>query len=85
MIVSTTLSLTVKVATPDALVTPATVVIVEEPPDLASETVWPGTGLAFASTSVTVIVEVVLPSATTETGHATTVEPRGAGACRGCR
>ena len=41
---------------------------------------WPGTGLAYASTRVTVIVEAALPSATTEAGHATTVEPAALGA-----
>lgn len=37
-------------------------------------TVLPGTGLSFASRSVTVIVEAVAPSATTEAGDATADE-----------
>ena len=72
--------MTEKVAWPAASVTPFSVVIVEEPPPGASVTVWPGTGLACASTRVTVIVEAVLPSATTETGQARTVEPAALGA-----
>ena len=60
------MSLTVNVATPEPLVTPETVVIVEEPPPLASVTVLPATGFDCASLSVTVIVEVVAPSAVTE-------------------
>ena len=44
--------------------TPETVVIVEEPPPLASVTVLPETGLLTARPcSVTVTVEVVAPSA----------------------
>ena len=66
------MSLTVKVATPEALVTPETVVIVEEPPHLASVTVLPATGLLLASRRVTVTVEVVEPSAVTEAGAAET-------------
>ena len=63
---SATVSLTVNVATPEPLVTPETVVIVDEPPPLASVTVLPETGFDWASFSVTVIVEVVEPSAVTE-------------------
>ena len=74
MVDSTAASLTVKVATPEALVTPETVVIVEEPPLFASVTVLPETGFDFASFSVTVIVEVVLPSARTDVGEAVTVD-----------
>ena len=48
--------------------------IVEEPPPLASVTVLPETGFEFASLSVTVTVEVVLPSARTEPGEALTVD-----------
>ena len=54
--------------------TPETVVIVEEPPDFASVTVFPETGFDWASFSVTVTVEVVLPSASTEAGAALTVD-----------
>ena len=68
------MSLTVKVATPEPFVTPETVVIVEEPPDLASVTVLPATGFDCASRSVTVIVELVEPSAVTEAGAALTVD-----------
>ena len=74
MVASATVSLTVKVATPEPFVTPETVVIVEEPPDFASVTVLPGTTLVFASRSVTVTVEVVAPSAVTDAGAAPTVE-----------
>ena len=49
--------MTVNVAWPEPLLTPETVVIVEEPPDLASVTVLPATGFDCASRSVTVIVE----------------------------
>ena len=49
--------------------TPETVVIVEEPPDLASVTVLPETGFDCASFRVTVTVEVVEPSAVTEAGR----------------
>ena len=63
-----------KLAWPDALVVPETVVIVEEPPDLASVTVLPGTTFDWASLSVTVTVDVVLPSASTEPGAALTVD-----------
>ena len=52
--------------------TPETVVIVEEPPDLASVTVLPATGFDCASRSVTVIVELVEPSAVTDAGAAAT-------------
>ena len=74
MVASATVSLTVKVATPEALVTPETVVIVDEPPDFASVTVLPGTGFVFASRSVTVTVEVVTPLAVTDAGAAPALE-----------
>ena len=74
MVDSTAASLTVNVATPEPLVTPETVVIVEEPPPFASVTVLPETGLDCASFSVTVIVEVVLLSASTDAGDADTVD-----------
>jgi hypothetical protein len=69
-------SFTVKVAWPLAFVVPLTVVIVECVPPLllASVTVLPLTGLLYASMSVTVIVEVVAPSAGTEVGLAVTVD-----------
>jgi hypothetical protein len=47
---------------------------VPEPEDLASVTVFPDTGLLLASSRVTVMVEVVLPSAGTEVGEAATVD-----------
>src|SRR5215471_14175467 len=67
---------TVKVATPEALVVPETVVIVGAPgPEVwARVTVLPETGLLFASFKVTVIVEVVVPSAATEAGDGETVD-----------
>ena len=65
---SATVSLTVKVAWPEPLVTPETVVIVEEPPPFASVTVLPATGFELASLSVTVTVEVVTPFAVTDAG-----------------
>ena len=49
--------------TPEPLVVPETVVIVEEPPPFASVTVLPGTGFEFASRNVTVTVAVVTPFA----------------------
>jgi hypothetical protein len=67
-------SVTVKVATPSAPVVPATVVIVECPVLWLRVTVLPLTGLLFASRSVTVIVDVAVPSATTDVGFATTVD-----------
>ena len=68
MVASATVSLTVKVATPEPLVTPETVVIVEEPLPLASVTVLPEMGCNCASISVTVTVEVATPFAVTEVG-----------------
>jgi hypothetical protein len=64
----------VNVATPDALVTPETVVIVEEPPDFANDTVFPETTFELTSRSVTVIVELVELSAATLAGDAETVD-----------
>jgi len=66
--------LTVKVAWPEPLVVPETVVMVEEPLPLARVTVLPETGLELASLRVTVMVEVVLLSATIEVGEAETVD-----------
>src|SRR6476469_5465045 len=74
VVASATASLTVKVAVPEAFVTPLTVVIVEEPPDLASVTVLPTTGFDCASFRVTVTVAVAEPSAVTEAGAAETVD-----------
>ena len=54
--------------------TPETVVIVEEPPDLASVTVLPATGFDCASRSVTVTVELAEPSAVTDAGAAATLD-----------
>jgi hypothetical protein len=71
---SATVSLTVKVATPLALVVAGEPVIVEEPEPAASETDLPETGLPFVSFSVTVIVEVLVPFAVTEPGLALTVD-----------
>ena len=48
--------------------------IVEEPPDLASVTVLPGSGLPFVSSIVAVSVEVVVPSARIDVGDAVSVE-----------
>jgi hypothetical protein len=69
-----TVSLIVKVATPLALDNPLADEIVELPAPCDRVTVLPLTGLLFASKSVTVIVEVVVPSAVTEAGLALTVD-----------
>jgi hypothetical protein len=73
---STVESFTVKVAWPLEFVVPFRVVIVEWVPPLvlASVTVLPLIGLLFASNRVTVIVDVVAPSATTDVGLALTVD-----------
>ena len=68
------IELTVNVATPETSVVPETVVIAGVPDVLASVTLLPETGLPFASFKVTVIVEMVKPSATTDVGDATTVD-----------
>src|SRR6478609_9056100 len=67
---------TVKVTTPEALLLPEGALIVGAPgPEVfARLTVLPDTGLPLASFRVTVIVEVVLPSAMTEVGDALTVD-----------
>src|SRR5450759_426524 len=72
MIVSAVLSFTVKVACPNALVTPVTVVMVELPDPAVSVTVLPDTrlGTAAPSFNVTVMVEVLVPSAGTDAGDA---------------
>jgi hypothetical protein len=70
--------LAVKVATPIVLVVPDTVVMVSLPSRLEeSETNLLLTGLPFASLSVTVIVDVVDPSAATDAGEAVTVDTEG--------
>src|SRR5207244_2886875 len=71
---STLASLTVKEAWPLALVVPLTVVMAELPPLAASDTTLPLTGWLEASFRVTVMAEVVLPSATTDAGLALTVD-----------
>jgi hypothetical protein len=65
---------TVNVTTPESLLGPDAALIVGEPePEvLASVTVLPETGLLSTSFKVTVIVEVVEPSAVTEVGEADT-------------
>jgi len=67
---------TVNVTTPDASLGPEAALIVGAPGPLvfARLTVFPATGLPFASFSVTVIAEVVVPSATTEVGNAVAVD-----------
>jgi hypothetical protein len=64
----------VKLAWPLALVVPLTVEMVELPVPCDKVTVFPLTGLLCASWSVTVMVEVVEPSAVTEVGLALTVD-----------
>ena len=63
-----------KVATPEPLVVPETVVIVELPAPWPSETDWPATGLPKVSLAVTVIVELLEPSAVTDPGEDETVD-----------
>ena len=67
---------TVKVTTPRALLTPEARLMVGDPgPDVCARvTVLPATGLLSPSFKVTVIVEVVVPSAGTEVGEADTVD-----------
>jgi hypothetical protein len=74
MTASACVSVTVNVTTPLALDAPLAAEMVELPLPAVSVTVFPDTGLLFASFKVTVIVEVVEPSATTEVGDATTVD-----------
>src|SRR2546426_252192 len=69
-----TVSFTVKLAWPFVSVVPLTVVIVELPLPAVSDTALPLTGLLLISLSVTVIVDVVDPSAGTDVGLALTVE-----------
>ncbi|OIP02844.1 MAG: hypothetical protein AUJ96_15785 [Armatimonadetes bacterium CG2_30_66_41] len=67
---------TVNVTTPDASLGPDAALIVGVPGPLvcASATIFPDTGLPFASFSVTVIVDCDTPSATTDVGDAVTVD-----------
>jgi hypothetical protein len=66
---------TVKVTVPDALEAPDAAEIVSTAPRLeARVTVLPATGLPLASCKLTVMVEVVEPSAGIEFGAAATVE-----------
>ena len=74
MTASAFVSFTVKVTTPLALEGPLAAEIVELPVPCDRVTVLPLAGLPFASRSVTVMVEVVKPSAVTEVGLALTVE-----------
>jgi hypothetical protein len=67
-------SFTVKVTTPLALEEPLAAETVELPAPCASVTVFPPIARLLASLSVTVIVEVVVPSAVTEGGLALTVD-----------
>src|SRR6185369_13571812 len=67
-------SFTVKVTTPLAFERPLAAEIVELPAPCDRVTVLPLTGWLFASLRVTVIVEVVEPSAVTEVGLALTVD-----------
>jgi hypothetical protein len=67
--------LTVKVATPEAFVVPETVVTVSVAPRLELRvTVFPETTFEFTSFKVTVMVDVVVPSAVIEVGLALTVD-----------
>src|SRR5213593_2309145 len=69
-----TVSFTANVACPLAFVVPLTVVIVELPLPAVSDTALPLTGLLLMSLRVTVIVDVVDPSAGTDVGLALTVD-----------
>jgi hypothetical protein len=67
--------LTVKVATPTALVVPDPMVMVSIPPRFElNVTDFPETTFPFASLSVTVTVDVELPLAVTVLGEAITVD-----------
>ena len=73
---------TVKVATPLPLVVPEVVVIVSVAPRLEARViVFPEIPALAKSFSVTVIVEVVVPSAPIELGEALTVEVAAEAAC----
>ena len=67
--------MTVKVATPAALVVAVPPPeITEEPEPWPRLTVWPETGVPEESNKVTVMVEVEVPLSGTEVGEATVVE-----------
>ena len=71
----TVVDVTVKVTTPEPSDTPDAAEMVSVAPRLeARVTVFPATGLELASFRVTVMVEVVVPSAVMEVGLATTVD-----------
>ena len=74
MTASAFVSFTVKVAIPLELVVPLTGDMVECPIPCARVMALLLTGLLFASSRVTVMVEVVVPSAVTEAGFALTVD-----------
>ena len=66
---------TVKVTTPKVVLVLLAAEIVDELPDpCASATVLPDTKLSFASFSVTVTVELAVPSAAKSVGLAVTVD-----------
>ena len=69
MTASATVDLTEKVAWPAAFVVPVVVAIVELPVPCVSETSLPGTGWPYASSSVTVTVEVAAPFVFVEEEH----------------
>ena len=66
--------MTLKLAWPLAFVVPPTTLMLEFPLPAVNETALPLTGLLLASLSVTVMVEIVVPSAGTDVGLALTVD-----------
>ena len=75
MTISEWVSVTLKVATPWALVVPEMVVTTEPDPALPVRvTTWPETGVPLASSRVTVMVELAVPLLATWVGLATTLE-----------
>ena len=71
---SSTASVTVNVATPEALVVPETVLITELPEPAVSCTTLPETPFEAPSFSETVMVEALVPLAATDVGLESTVE-----------
>ena len=71
---SATVSVTLKTAWPEALVVALTVVTLELPPAGVRLTFLPATGFKKPSRRVTVMVDLVEPSAGTEVGLATAVD-----------
>ncbi len=67
-------SVTVKVATPLEFVVAGEEVITDEPEPALKVTFWPETGFEFASSRVTVMVELLVPFAVTLVGEATMVD-----------